>query len=208
MNVWLLSDLHLKSDQEPSSKFFIQFLNQVSSMASPKDTLILLGDIFDLWVGGHSVFYFKYKNVVDAIQALKSKGVRIIFIEGNHDLHIEPFWKDKLGAEVYVEAYYLELDGLTLRLEHGDEINLEDLAYLRLRSFLRHPILKFLGHHLPGAFWSYLGRKASQTSRKVSEKSRRQEGQDQKMIQMIRDHTLRAYKEKPFDLIVSGHMHV
>jgi UDP-2,3-diacylglucosamine hydrolase len=208
MNVWCLSDLHLKSDKDPQSQALVSFLEEIFLTASPEDTLVLLGDIFDLWVGGHQVFYENYKKAVDAIAKLKTKGVRIIFIEGNHDLHIEPFWEKKIGAEVYVQAYYLNLPGLVVRLEHGDEINQEDKAYLRLRAFLRHPILKFLAQNLPGVFWKFIGTKASQTSRSVSQKSRSKEGQDQRMIGQIRAHVQRAYNEKPFDLIVSGHMHI
>ncbi len=208
MNVWCLSDLHLKSDQDPRSQVFVHFLQGLYESSEPRDILILLGDVFDLWVGGHSVFYNKYKKIVDAIQALKNKGLRIIFIEGNHDLHIAPFWESQLGAEVYVEAYYLELPDLILRLEHGDMINLEDHAYLRLRAFLRHPIMKFLGIHLPGFFWNFIGTQASHTSRKVSTQNRKAQGQNEKMIEMIRHHAQRAYLEKPFQMIISGHMHV
>lgn len=206
MEAWFLSDIHLKSVEERNGKILLRFLRSLLAGNPSQIHLFLLGDIFDLWIGGHDYFVQKYKPLMEALQELKSAGARITYIEGNHDVHIEDFFQRQLGAEVFVEAQYFEIDGVRIRCEHGDLINLNDKAYLRYRGVIRHPLVKPLGTRLPGRFWGYVGTKMSAKSRKKSGHYRtRNEAQ---LVAMIRGHIAHAYQEKAFDYIISGHMHV
>lgn len=206
MEAWFVSDIHLKTAEERNGQILLRFLRSLLQQDPSQVHLFLLGDIFDLWVGGHDYFVKKFRPLTDALVDLKKAGARITYIEGNHDVHIEGFFQKKLGAEVFVEAQYYQIDGLTLRCEHGDLINPDDIKYLKYRSIIRNPYIKPLGSILPGRFWDYLGNKASKNSRHRSAQYR--SAYEEKLIKMIRDHAVRAYQEKPFDLIISGHMHV
>lgn len=175
--------------------------------ANPQQThLFLLGDIFDLWVGGGDFFVQKYKALVGALGELIKAGAKVTFIEGNHDLHIADYFQKKLGVSVFVDPQYYQIDGLTVRVEHGDLINLDEISYLRLRQFLRHPILKFLARHVYGGVWGFIGTQASRKSRKRSANLRVRN--EKKLEEMVHLHAERSYQEKPFDFIVSGHMHI
>ncbi|MES3038560.1 MAG: UDP-2,3-diacylglucosamine diphosphatase [Bdellovibrionota bacterium] len=205
MKAYFLSDIHLKSVNERNGEILLRFFN--SLIQDPDVThLFLLGDIFDLWVSGGKAFVRKYEKVVAPLFHLEKKGVEIIFFEGNHDLHIDPYWEKVLGAQVFQEAQYFHLQGLQIRLEHGDLINLEDKNYLKLRSFWRNPIVEFIGHLLPGFVWMKVGDLWSPKSRKKS--AVRQRDNSEQIRQMIRFHASRAYAEAPFDAILTGHMHV
>ena len=204
MEAFFVSDIHLKSVDERNGKTLLRFLN---SLVGTKDVhLFLLGDIFDWWLSDHKVFVEKFYPIIESIQKLIQQGVNVYFFEGNHDLHIHPYWADKLGVRVFTDAEYFKLGAWTVRCEHGDLINLEDKAYLRMRALFRHPIVEALGHHLPGIMWEKIGLFFSHKSRQVSAGYR--ENKEQKLIQMIRAHAERAYQEKPFDFIITGHMHV
>lgn len=192
--------------QERNSDILLRFLHSLREKNPTQTHLFLLGDIFDLWIGGHGIFARKFEPLVQAIRDLKNAGARITYIEGNHDVHIESFWQKKLGVEVFVEAQFYEINGLVVRVEHGDLINLNDRAYLRYRSVIRHPLVKSLGTRLPGALWDEVGNFASRKSRTRSQVYR--VSNEEKLVQMIRHHAHRAFSEKPYDLIVSGHMHV
>ncbi len=204
MESYFLSDLHLKSINERSGQILLRFLRSLAG--KPPVRIFLLGDIFDLWVSGHSIFKNKYKELLSAVESLKKSGCEIYFFEGNHDLHIHPYWRDELGAQVYTEPQIFDLDGLKVRCEHGDLINLEDKAYLKLRSFLRAPLVEKIGHMVPGEFWYNLGEVLSPLSRKKSASYR--SANQEKLIYMIREHAHRAFNDEPFDLILTGHMHV
>ncbi len=192
--------------KERNSEILLRFLTSLLHSNPQKIHLFLLGDIFDLWVGGHSVFVKKFQALVDAIRDLKEAGASITYIEGNHDVHIDSFWRSKLGIEVFVEAQFYEINGLVVRVEHGDLINLEDSVYLRYRAIIRHPLIQPLGNIIPGRIWDEVGNYAARKSRARSQGYR--VSNEEKLIQMIRGHAHRVYAERPYDLIVSGHMHV
>lgn len=207
MKHWFISDIHLKSANERSGKILLRFLHSLQAEDVHSTQLFLLGDIFDLWVGDHEVFQKQFEPIILELQKLKNAGMQIFFFEGNHDLHIENFFTKVLGIPVYTSAQIFDLNGLKVQIEHGDEMNLEDLAYLRLRAFLRSRPLKFFGQNLPGRFWSFVGRKASQTSRKFSSQYR--EDKEKQIRQVIRQHARRLQAQNPnINAVISGHMHV
>lgn len=206
MEAWFLSDIHLKTAEERNGKILLRFLRSLREKNPQQVHLFLLGDIFDLWVGGHAYFARGFKDIIRALQDLKKSGARITYIEGNHDVHIEGFFQKKLGVEVFVEAQHYLLDGVRVRVEHGDLINLADEKYLKYRRLIRNPYIKPLGNIVPARVWAYLGNRASKKSRARSlDYAHRNTDQ---LVQMIRGHAERVYAEKPFDMIISGHMHV
>lgn len=206
MESYFLSDIHLKNMNERNGQILLRFLHSLTDKDPNQIQLFFMGDIFDLWVSNGRVFVQKYKSLVDVVKQLTDKGVKIYFFEGNHDLHIDPYWEKVLKVKVFVDPQYLKIGRLTVRLEHGDLINLDDKNYLKLRATLRHPIVETIGHLMPGNVWEEIGKLWSPRSRKKSSnyKVRNQE----KLIEMIRLHAMRSFNEKPFDLIITGHMHV
>jgi UDP-2,3-diacylglucosamine hydrolase len=207
VKAYFLSDLHLKSVNERSGRILLRFLTSLVEEKDKKDFhLFLLGDIFDLWISGHKVFVDKFEALIEPIRTLIEQGANVYFFEGNHDMHIRPFWEDQLGAKVYTSAEYFKLGPWTVRCEHGDEINQDDKAYLALRTVLRHPLVEQVGHKVPGEVWDKVGNFFSKTSRKFSSAYR--EDKEMQLVKLIRHHAELAYLQKPFDIIFSGHMHV
>lgn len=202
---WFVSDVHVNDVRERNGENLLRFLLFLEQRQS-EFSLYLLGDIFDIWVADHAAFAEKYEPIIASLRRLKNKTRRILFIEGNHDVHIHRFFRDQLGIEVAVEAQFIYEQGLQIRLEHGDLINTEDAAYLRYRRFIRSGFMKFLAHILPGSFWRWLGERASRTSRGYSASTRLEHSEE--MRAMIRAHSRRVYAERPFDAIITGHMHV
>lgn len=202
---YFISDIHLDSMQERNGEILLRFLHSLAQQEKAPD-LYLLGDIFDFWLSGHQVFVEKFKPLFEPLRTLKAKGAKLVYFEGNHDLHLHPFWRDQLGFELYDSAEYFQIGELNARLEHGDLMNPKDKAYLRWRAFTRHPLVEPLGHYLPGSFWKKVGDKLSQASRKRSGTYRsRNEAQ---IKEMISEHAQEVFQQKPYDVIISGHMHV
>ncbi len=204
MKAWFISDIHLKNVNERNSISLLRFLN---SLKDDKTTthLFLLGDIFDLWVGDSDFFQSKFQSIVDAILELKRKGIEIVYFEGNHDLHIKSFWED-FAIPVWTHEKYYQLGPWKVRLEHGDFINERDMAYKRLRSFLRMPVLERVAYTIPGKIWDAIGTKASRYSRSHSAQYRLDKEKD--LRQMIRSYAQRKFTEENFDILVTGHMHI
>lgn len=201
---YFLSDIHIKTNQDLSYQKLNDFLENQWQM-SPGN-IYLLGDIFDLWVSNHQIFITTYQRLITNLKRIKGQGYQIIYFEGNHDLHLEKYWKEELGFDVQKDIAYYQVDQFQIRVEHGDLINQKDEAYLRLRKFLRTPFMTFLAHNIPGRFWDYLGRRWSQQSRKNSQDYRVKKNDE--IITMLRNHAKQEIQNKKFDAIISGHMHV
>ncbi len=207
MSVWFISDIHLKTQEERNGEILLRFLHLlIDEQKKAPLTLFLLGDIFDFWVSDHRVFQKKFSKLVAALQALKQAGAEVIYFEGNHDLHLDRYWQKKLGIQVYKEAQYFHIQGIDFRCEHGDLINIEDEAYIKFRKFVRHPLVEFMGHSIPGIVWDWLGQRLSSYSAKDSRVYR--EEHEVIMKKMIHAHAERSFEEKKFNYIITGHMHV
>lgn len=205
MKAWFISDLHLKDINERNSIRLLRFLRFVEQ-DSQATHLFLLGDIFDLWVGDSDRFVAKFRAIVEAILAIKKKGLRVVYFEGNHDLHVRRFWQDRYQIETYVDAQIFPLGKWTVRLEHGDFINPDDEAYLQYRSFIRQNSLEKLAYILPGSLIDEAGMLASKLSRQKS--SKRRDNNEALFTQMIHDYARSTFMQSPFDYIITGHMHI
>jgi UDP-2,3-diacylglucosamine hydrolase len=203
---WFVSDIHLKDINERSGIILLRFLHSLEANERPCTHLFLLGDIFDLWVGESRIFVDRFQPIVDVVGRLRRRGVEVHYFEGNHDVHVSKFWENQLAIPCWTDRKYFQLGDSTFRLEHGDLINLDDEAYLRYRRFYRHPIMEKVADLMPGVVWDKIGQWASKTSRKYS--SRDRAAREVALREMIRTHATRAYTEAPFDVIVTGHMHI
>lgn len=201
---WFLSDLHLTDSQERNSQILLRFLLELNQ--NPKNNrLFLLGDIFDVWVSDGGAFVKRFQPIVDAIVKLKKNGGEVYYFEGNHDFHVDVFWTKQHGIPVIEDGMDFDLEGLKIRVEHGDFIS-DDQNYLKYRALVRTKPLEFLGHFLPGKFWQWLGTKQSGHSRKRT--SAYTNSNSEKIRGQIRRYAQRQHPQKKFDLLVTGHMHV
>ncbi len=203
MRAFFVSDLHLKAEDTQKAQIFLSFLNNLPEDATH---LILLGDIFDLWVGNHEYFQKKFPKLIENIKSIVSRKVEVHYFEGNHDLHLKKFWEDHLGVTVHNSYKIFQWGDLIVRAEHGDLMNPEDKGYLFLRKFLRTKPMEFISYHLPGSIVGFIGDRSSRMSRIYSD--RLNQKYKEAVQSLTRNYAQKIYKETPFDLFVSGHTHV
>lgn len=199
-----VSDIHISSPNDERAELFGRFLDKAFEI-KPKH-LFLVGDIFDLWIADRNFFVESYSGIIAKLVRLKDAGVEVHYFEGNHDLDLDVFWKNKLGFDVHDSAAYFEIGGRVVRVEHGDQMDPEDRGYLFLRWLLRTPVVRAAGRHLPNGLVRKIGQHASETSRDYT--SNVKVASDEKSIANIRRHAILAFQDQPFDLFVSGHVHV
>ncbi len=204
-SAYFVSDIHITAADSARGQLFLEFLRSLSA-ESGASHLVLLGDIFDLWVADHDYFVDAYEEIIDEIKRLKVEGVEIRYFEGNHDLHLRYYWADRLGLIVHPGPAYVSIGDMTVRLEHGDQMDPEDKGYLFLRWFLRTPPIRWLVCHLPGSIVAGIGDRASAKSRNYTSNTKSISADD--AVKKIRVHAGKAYAERPFDLLISGHVHV
>jgi UDP-2,3-diacylglucosamine hydrolase len=195
-----IADAHLRSPQDANYRTLIRFLE---TLPRDTDTLYLLGDLFEFWVGYPSPVYSHYREIIDCLKAVRGRGVRIVYFEGNHDFHLGRFFEEQLQAEVHTAGAVLEIAGQKVYLCHGDQINKEDYRYRVFRLVFHSPVTKAL---LP-LFSRRLADHAAATLSQASHKrhAARRERWDYRVI-------LNTFSRDRFaagcDAVITGHYHL
>ena len=194
-----IADAHLRDPQDLNYRKLLEFLD---GQAGEIRTLYLLGDIFEFWIGRGFATFLPYQPLLDRLKQLRAAGTDIVYVEGNHDFYLAPYFAEKLGCTILPDGGEVTIDGKRVFLTHGDQINPADVNYHRLRRFLRSGLIRFLSRVIPP---DMIWRIATWGSRKSSE------SREGKTVRHIPLELLQAYARPHFDsgcqVMVSGHHH-
>ena len=153
-----IADAHLRLPTDENYRRLLRFLG---TLEGKTDTLFILGDLFEFWIGYPHPAFPHYDPVVQTLRRLRHSGTEIVYFEGNHDFHMGEVFTNDLQARVYTGPATLVLDGRTVCLCHGDEINTRDFGYRLLRTVLHSSLTKALTRIIPpsgaAAVARYLG---------------------------------------------------
>lgn len=142
MSTLLISDLHLRQDEEARTDAFLDFLRHQAAAA---EALYILGDLFDLWLGDDD--QQPLHQVV--AQALCQLRVPCYFMAGNHDFLLGQRFANASHLIILAEPQLITLYRVPTVILHGDSLCTEDRAYQRLRYWLHQPWLQRLFLSLP-----------------------------------------------------------
>lgn len=132
---YIIADLHLSpSEPEIVQKFYF-FMEHIAPQAT---TLILLGDIFERWIGDDDTSKFNH-GVIEALYELHQQGIKLYFMHGNRDFGIGETFAKLSGCELLPDPYLYRQAGVTTLLLHGDSLCTDDVVYQRYREKIRHP---------------------------------------------------------------------
>jgi UDP-2,3-diacylglucosamine hydrolase len=113
------------------------------------DFLILLGDIFHVWVGSRRFETNEVRRVLPHLRGLRSKGVRVDYVEGNRDFFLAGSPYADAFDHVTLETSF-EIAGRKVLAVHGDGMNDRDRQYHFWRWLSKSPPSRFLILNLPG----------------------------------------------------------
>lgn len=114
------------------------------------ERLILLGDIFHVWVGSQRFETPEVRRLVPVLRELRAQGLRLEYVEGNRDFFLagSPY-ADAFDA-VVLETSFVAADGRRVLAVHGDGLNQRDYQYRFWRWLSKSPPSRFFILHLPG----------------------------------------------------------
>lgn len=133
IKVAVLSDIHLGTFG-CRAKSVIAYLRSIEP-----ETLVLNGDIVDIWQFNKRYFPATHMQVIKEIFGMLSKGTKVIYITGNHDELLRRYTDLNLGNLTLTDKLVMEMDGKKTWFFHGDIFDASTKGWARL-------LAKFGGH--------------------------------------------------------------
>ena len=135
MTTLFISDLHLEAGRP---EIGVQFLDFLSGEARDADTLYILGDLFEVWLGDDDPNPY-YAGMKAAIRELVDSGIPVFFMHGNRDFMIGDEFATETGVTILQDPELIDLHGEKDLLSHGDALCTDDVEYQRFRAMTRNP---------------------------------------------------------------------
>lgn len=162
--------------------------------------LVLLGDIFQAWIGSPRFETADIAAVVAALRDLRRRGLRIDYVEGNRDF----FLKDGAYADAF-DGVVLEtsftVDGVRYLAVHGDGLNDRDWKYRFWRRLSKSAPVRFLVFRIPRRLAHRLVHSTEQRLSRTNFKHRA----------AVPETAIRRYAERRlaegYDVLLLGHFH-
>ena len=110
----VISDVHLGTFGCHANEL-VQYLRSIQP-----ETLVLNGDIVDIWQFNKRYFPQSHMQVIKEIFSLLSLGTKVVYITGNHDEIMRRYSDLTIGQLQLTDKWVLELDGKKIWIFHGD----------------------------------------------------------------------------------------
>ena len=169
MGVAIIADSHLGGPGGNGDEL-VEQLRLLPSQGCER--LILLGDIFHVWVGSPRFETAEVRKVMPELRRLREQGIYVEYVEGNRDFFIQ--------NSPYVDAFdrialetVCEVGGEKHLFVHGDGLNDQDRQYLFWRRLSKSAPVRFLIFNLPSGVAQRLMRSTEEKLAKTNFKHRR-----------------------------------
>jgi len=191
-----VADLHLEPDDAPGAEAFAAWTRGLDV-----GRLMILGDLFDAWVGPAHEAAPGARRVIEALAALAGRGVEVDVLQGNRDFLLGESFARASRALVRPDGLVARLGSARLLFLHGDELCTRDRAYQRLRRLTHSRLVQGLGPRLP----LFLTRRVAARLRRASKRAVARKPSEEKAIQhdAVRAQAARHRAET----LVCGHAH-
>ena len=207
MSVYFLSDLHLGAPYFPDSRAaerrVVSFLDSIKDDA---ECIYLLGDVLDYWYEYRYVVPRGFVRFFGKLAELTDKGIRVVWMIGNHDIWIFDYLPNELGVEVIDGTLIEEIYGKKVFMTHGDGVGKLPLGFKIIRSIFRSRICQkaFSAIHprwtVPFAYrWSHHSREEGE-ARGLP---------DENILKNLKEFVREDHAEHPdIDFYICGHVHI
>ena len=156
----LAADPHVGRD-DPDLPGFLAWL---AARREDAGTVVLLGDLFSLWLGLSRWTEPHHRAVLDACADLRAAGVRVVLVEGNRELWAEP-WAGRAFDVVAREWHHEAPDGTRWVFLHGDLLNRADRRNLLFQAIVRSGATRAFFRALPAGAALAFGRRLERALR-------------------------------------------
>lgn len=133
MTTLFISDLHLDPSRPEIIATFRRFIAEEAVNA---DTLYILGDLFEAWIGDDADDETG-KQFMDAMRPLREARKPCFYMHGNRDFLLGERFARESGMTLLPDPSVINLYGTPTLLMHGDTLCTDDVAYQAFRRQIR-----------------------------------------------------------------------
>lgn len=130
--VELHADVHLSAQRPQEVQRWLQYVQ-----ASQADALVILGDLFEVWIGDDWGLQDALVQRCLAVLQRVSEERLVFFMAGNRDFLLGPEAAAAGGMQRLADPCVLDLGGQRYLLSHGDAWVLADVPYQQFRRKVR-----------------------------------------------------------------------
>ncbi len=197
MKTLFISDLHLEADRPEIGKQFLAFLE---GEARDADTLYILGDLFEFWVGDDDPNEH-YAAMKSAMRALVDSGVPVFFMHGNRDFMIGVDFAHETGVQILPDPHPVELYGTSVLLSHGDAMCTDDVEYQQIRAMTRNPEWQAM------MLTKSLAERLAFAAHARTESQSKNESSNGEIVDVNQDEVVKMIAEHGVEVLLHGHTH-
>ncbi len=197
MTALFISDLHLYHQRPAVTEAFRQFLRQDAVQA---DSLYILGDLFEAWIGDDDPDPHN-RSIVTSLKALTDSGTRCFFIPGNRDFLVGDRFAAESGVSILNDGTQIDLYNQPVLLLHGDTLCTDDKGYQRFRRFVHHPATRAAFLALPVAARRALAKRMRDQSMSTSSQK------PEEIMDVNQAAVEQTMRDESVKILVHGHTH-
>lgn len=181
------------------NQLFFRFLENEARAA---ESLFILGDLFEYWIGDDDMESGLNAEVVRALGSLSDHGTRVHFMHGNRDFLVGERVAKAAGMSLLTDPTLIPLHGVNMLLMHGDTLCTDDFDYQAFRQQVRSPA------------WQHAFLARPLEARRAEVENMRQRSEESKRVkpmaimdvsQAAVESSLRIFDYPP--LLIHGHTH-
>lgn len=195
----VIADLHLDVEDPGTIEPFVAWLGR--ARGAPR--LIVLGDLFEFWIGPAQLGSPHARSVLSAIRDLVASGTAVDVVPGNRDFLLDRHFQDASDARVRQDGMVgRTAAGERVLFLHGDELSTFDVGHQRMRRVLRSGPIRWLAPRLPRRVAYSIARRLRRASRSATREK------EAAVMEMQPDAVRVEAARHRAEVLVCGHGHV
>lgn len=134
-----VSDLHLSHAIPHTTAAFEHFIHIT---ADDVDSVFILGDLFEYWVGDDMLTDPFVQRIVELMHTLSERSITLYIMHGNRDFLLGKYFMKAAGAIWVPDPTTITMFGLRITLSHGDILCTADHGSQLFRRCARNRLLQ------------------------------------------------------------------
>ena len=128
-NPVIISDVHLAANKPKTIMAFLRFMKNVAPRFAE---LVILGDLFDYWLGDDATP--EADPIIAELKLYSSTGRRVLIMQGSHDALLGADFAESCGAELIADQIVISVNGNPILFAYGDQCTISTSYFINKNS--------------------------------------------------------------------------